>query len=147
MSDIIKNPFIIVGDIPEPYFCDRAAETLRIIRTITNKGNMVLMSPRRMGKSRLVKHVFKQPQIAEHYQTFYIDLLHTSSIREFAYTFGRTVFDQLKSRSEKMLHSLTLALKSIAGTFGFDPMTGLPTFTLEMGRIQSPEYAIQEITT
>ena len=145
MSDIIKNPFIIVGDIPEPYFCDREAETQRIIRTITNEGNMVLMSPRRMGKSRLVKHVFKQTQIAEHYQTFYIDLLHTSSIREFAYTFGRTVFDQLKSRSEKMLQSLTLALKSIAGTFGFDPLTGLPTFTLEMGRIQSPNIQYKKL--
>ena len=44
-----------------------------------------------------------------------------------------------------MLRSLSLALKSIAGTFGFDPLTGLPTFTLEMGRIQSPEYTIQEI--
>lgn len=145
MTDALKNPFVIIGDIPEPYFCDREAETQRIIRTITNEGNIVLMSPRRMGKSRLVKHVFKQPEIAKHYQTFYIDLLHTSSIREFAYTFGKTVFDQLKSRSEKMLQSLTQALKSIAGTFGFDPMTGLPTFTLEMGRIQSPEYTIQEI--
>lgn len=145
MTDALKNPFVIIGDIPEPYFCDRETETQRIIRTITNEGNIVLMSPRRMGKSRLVKHVFKQPEIAKHYQTFYIDLLHTSSIREFAYTFGKTVFDQLKSRSEKMLQSLTQALKSIAGTFGFDPMTGLPTFTLEMGRIQSPEYTIQEI--
>lgn len=145
MTDALKNPFVIIGDIPEPYFCDRETETQRIIRTITNEGNIVLMSPRRMGKSRLVKHVFKQPEIAKHYQTFYIDLLHTSSIREFAYTFGKTVFDQLKSRSEKMLQSLTQALKSIAGTFGFDPMTGLPTFTLEMGRIQFPEYTIQEI--
>ena len=145
MQETLNNPFVIIGDIPEPYFCDREAETQQIIRTLTNEGNIVLMSPRRMGKSRLVKHVFKQPQIAEHYQTFYIDLLHTSSVREFAYTFGKTVFDQLKSRSEKMLQSLTLALKSIAGTFGFDPLTGLPTFTLEMGRIQAPEYTIQEI--
>ena len=112
MIDILKNPFVIIGDIPEPYFCDREAETQKIIRTITNEGNIVLVSPRRMGKSRLVKHIFKQPEISEHYQTFYIDLLHTSSIREFAYTFGKTV---------------------------------LPTFTLEMGRIQSPEYTIQEV--
>lgn len=145
MTDILKNPFVIIGDIPEPYFCDREAETQKIIRTITNEGNTVLMSPRRMGKSRLVKHIFKQTEISEHYHTFYIDLLHTSSIREFAYTFGKTVFDQLKSRKEKMLQSLVLALKSIAGTFGFDPMTGLPTFTLEMGRIQSPEYTIREV--
>lgn len=145
MTNTLRNPFVIIGDIPEPYFCDRETETQRIIRTITNEGNIVLMSPRRMGKSRLVKHVFKQPQITEFYQTFYIDLLHTSSIREFAYTFGKTVFEQLKTRNEKLLQSLTLALKSVAGTFGFDPLTGLPTFTLEMGRIQSPEYTIHEI--
>lgn len=145
MQETLNNPFVIIGDIPEPYFCDREAETKQIIRTLTNEGNIVLMSPRRMGKSRLVKHVFKQQQISEHYQTFYIDLLHTSSIREFAYTFGKNVFDQIKSRGEKMLQSLTLALKSIAGTFGFDPLSGLPTFTLEMGKIQAPEYTIQEI--
>ena len=72
MQNTLNNPFVIIGDIPEPYFCDREVETKQIIRTITNEGNIVLMSPRRMGKSRLVKHVFKQPQIAEHYQTFYI---------------------------------------------------------------------------
>lgn len=145
MKEELKNPFVTIGDIPEPYFCDREKETERIIRTVTNEGNIVLMSPRRLGKSRLVKHVFKQPEITEQYQTFYIDLLHTSSIREFAYTFGKTVFDQLKTRNEKLLNSLVLALKSIAGTFGFDPITGLPTFTLEMGRIQNPEYTIGEI--
>ena len=59
-----------------------------------------------------LEEYFKQPEISEHYQTFYIDLLHTSSICEFAYTFGKTV---------------------------------LPTFTLEMGKIQSPEYTIQEV--
>ena len=52
MIDILKNPFVIIGDIPEPYFCDREDETQKIIRTITNEGNIVLMSPRRMGKSR-----------------------------------------------------------------------------------------------
>ena len=73
MQETLNNPFVIIGDIPEPYFCDREVETQQIIRTLTNEGNIVLMSPRRMGKSRLVKHVFKQPQISEHYQTFYID--------------------------------------------------------------------------
>lgn len=145
MKDKLRNPFVTIGDIPEPYFCDRKKETERVIRTLTNEGNIVLMSPRRLGKSRLVKHVFKQPQIAEHFETFYIDLLHTSSIRELAYTFGKTVFDQLKTRNEKLLQSLVLSLKSIAGTFGFDPVTGLPTFTLEMGRIQNPEYTISEV--
>lgn len=67
MQEELKNPFVIIGDIPEPYFCDREVETQRIIRTVTNEGNIVLMSPRRMGKSRLVKHVFKQPLMKEQY--------------------------------------------------------------------------------
>lgn len=140
-----KNPFVIIGDIPEEYFCDRKDETAHIIRTISNEGNLVLMSPRRMGKSKLVRHVFRQSEIVEDYYTFYIDLLHTSGIRDFTYTFGRAVFDQLKSRSEKMLLSLVTTLKSLNGTFGFDPVSSMPTFTLEMGKIQSPEFTLSEI--
>lgn len=140
-----KNPFVIIGDIPEEYFCDRKEETARIIRTISNEGNLVLMSPRRMGKSKLVRHVFLHKEITEEYYTFYIDLLHTSGIRDFTYSFGRAVFEQLKSKSEKLLLSLVTTLKSLNGTFGFDPVSSLPTFTLEMGKIQSPEFTLSEI--
>lgn len=50
MKDKLRNPFVTIGDIPEPYFCDRKKETERVIRTLTNEGNIVLMSPRRLGK-------------------------------------------------------------------------------------------------
>lgn len=145
MAIKINNPFFTIGDIPEEYFCDRDAETKKILRSVTNGSNLLIVSPRRMGKSKLILHAFKQGEIRNNYLTFYIDLLHTSSLREFTYTFGMAVFKKLSTVSQQALLSLVQSLKSIAGTFGFDAVTGLPTFTLERGRITQPEFTLSEI--
>lgn len=139
------NPFVITGNIPAEYFCDRREESARIVRTLTNQGNMLLMSSRRMGKSGLVKYCFELPIIKDNYYTFYVDILHTASLKEMVCTFGQQVFDTLKGRGEKTLRTLVQALKSLAGSFGYDPLTGGPTFQLEMGRLSQPEYTLKEI--
>lgn len=36
-------------------------------------------------------------------------------------------------------------IKSISGKFGFDPVTGFPTFNIELGDIERPEYTLDEI--
>ena len=54
----MKNPFIITGRIPEEYFCDRRLEIQKIIRGLTNGDNICLMSPRRMGKSKLIQFCY-----------------------------------------------------------------------------------------
>ena len=36
-------------------------------------------------------------------------------------------------------------IKSISGKFGFDPITNMPTFNLELGDIERPEYTLEEI--
>ncbi|MDO4497392.1 MAG: ATP-binding protein [Bacteroidales bacterium] len=145
MTTALKNPFVVIGDIPTEYFCDRVAETRQLVKTITNEGNVVLISPRRMGKSRLVKHCYKQSEIEGQYYLFYIDLLHTSSLRELTYTFGLEVFNTMKSQSQKAALSLVQALKSLAGTFGFDALSGMPTFTVEVGRLSAPDFTLSEI--
>ena len=32
----MENPFIITGNIPEKYFCDRREESKKVIRTLSN---------------------------------------------------------------------------------------------------------------
>lgn len=144
-TQLLKNPFVIIGNIPQEYFCDRREESARIVRTITNEGNLLLMSARRMGKSGLVRYCFELPEIKKSYYTFYIDILHTSSLREFVCTFGQQVFDNLRGTGDKALRGLIQTLKSLAGSFGYDPVTGSPTFQLEIGRISQPEYTLKEI--
>lgn len=141
----MENPFIITGGIPAKYFCDRRKESDMIVKTLSNGGNLCMISPRRMGKSKLVKFCYDQKELSENYYTFYIDILHTSSLREFTFVFGQEVFGVLHTKSQKMLSALIHGLKSINGRFGFDPATGSPTFSLSLGDIETPEFTLKEI--
>ena len=143
----MKNPFIITGKIPEEYFCDRREETQKMVRALTNGDNICLMSPRRMGKSKLIQFCYDRPELSEGYYTFYIDILHTSSLTEFTYVFGQKVFDTLRSNSEKMLRTFVQGLKSLNAKFGFDAGSNMPTFSVELGDIVRPEYTLNEIFT
>lgn len=141
----IMNPFIVTGRIAPEYFCDRVSESALLVKTLTNGNNMVVISPRRMGKTGLIQFCYDKPAISDNYYTFFIDILHTSSLREFTYLLGRTIYDTLLPRNRKMLNLFILTLKSITGKFGFDPVSNLPTFNIELGDIEQPEYTLEEI--
>jgi len=98
-----------------------------------------------MGKTGLIQLCYDKPEIKEHYYTFIIDILHTSSLREFTYLLGKEIYETLLPRSKKMALSFVQALKSINGKFGFDPMTNMPAFSIELGDIDRPEYTLEEI--
>lgn len=139
------NPFIVTGKIEPAYFCDRTEESARLIKSISNGNNMVIISPRRMGKTGLIQFCYENPEIRDNYYTFFIDILHTSSLREFTYLLGREIYEKLLSRSHKMVDLFMRTIKSISGKFGFDPMSGSPTFNVELGDIDRPEYTLEEI--
>lgn len=141
----VINPFVVTGKIAPEYFCDRVNESARLVKSITNGNNMVIISPRRMGKTGLILFCYDKPEIGEEYYTFFIDILHTSSIREFTYLLGREIYETLLPRSRKMVNLFIQTIKSISGNFGFDPVTNLPTFNVELGDIERPEYTLDEI--
>ena len=141
-----RNPFILGHKISRPYFCDRVYEEKTLISSILNGRNTVLISPRRMGKTSLVYvALHDSPEIETEYLTFFFDILQTNSLAEFTFLLGKAIFDRLRSKSESGLRKFLAALKSIKGTFGFDPMTGTPTFDLQIGDIHNPEFTIDEI--
>ena len=141
----VKNPFIVTGKIEPEYFCDRIRESARLVKSITNGNNMVVISPRRMGKTGLIRFCYDKPEIAGSYYTFFVDILHTSSLREFTYLLGKTIYDELLPRSRKMAMLFVQTIRSISGKFGFDPITDMPTFSVELGDIEKPEYTLDEI--
>ena len=42
MAKII-NPFIVTGKIAPEYFCDRVSESARLVKSITNGNNLVVI--------------------------------------------------------------------------------------------------------
>ena len=54
MAKKTVNPFVVSGKIAPEYFCDRVKESEQLIASIDNGRNLVLISPRRMGKTGLV---------------------------------------------------------------------------------------------
>lgn len=142
---MVSNPFILVGDIPAPYFCDRQQEIARLIKAVHGGENICMVSARRMGKSRLVKHCSALPEIADKYYFFYVDLLHTSSLRDFAFAFGRCVFDTLQSRGEKFVRQFLSAVQSLTVTMTVDPLSAMPQFGLALNPDAQLDYTFESI--
>lgn len=141
----LRNPFVVKGRIPVEYFCDRVAETEKLTREVTGGNDVVVMSSRRLGKTGLIQHSFDQPVISENYYTFFVDILETTSLRDFAYVLSRGVFETLKPLGRKFTDTFVQTLKSMQAGWGYDPSSGLPKFTFSLGAITEPEVTLGEI--
>ena len=64
MDIAVTNPFVVGRYISDKYFCDREQETDFLIKQIENGRNVALISPRRLGKTGLINHCFRQKQIS-----------------------------------------------------------------------------------
>ena len=89
----MKNPFVTSGYEGPEYFCDREEETAKLIRQLTNGNNVVLMSPRRMGKTGLLYHAFQQEEIANEYHTFIIDIYSTKNMNDLVAEIGKVILN------------------------------------------------------
>ena len=142
----MENPFIVTGNIKPEYFCDRVEESKRLVRSILSGGeNIVLISPRRLGKTGLINFCFEKPEVKEHITTIKVDILRTTTLQEFTYLLGRAVFRTLGSRSQKMMKNIIYTLLSIRGSFGYDPIQNTPTFDIKLGDITNPAYTLEEV--
>ncbi|MGN0224329.1 MAG: ATP-binding protein [Muribaculaceae bacterium] len=143
----ISNPFIVGKYVADEYFCDRRSETDFLIKQITNGRNVALISPRRMGKTELIHHLMRQPQIAEHYHTFFVDIYATSSLTEMVYLLGKAIYAKLASKPVQWLRSFFSAVTSLQPGFKVDAMSGEPTFDISLGDIKAPQITLAEIFT
>lgn len=145
MAKVLYNPFVIGHYVSDEYFCDRQKETEFLIKQMRNGRNVVLVSPRRIGKSDLIHHLFHQTEITQNYYTFFIDIYATSSLAELVWSLAKSVFETLKPRHRKFLEKFFEVISSLRMGFSLDPMTGEPSFDLSVGDIKSPQTSLEQI--
>jgi AAA+ ATPase superfamily predicted ATPase len=141
----IKNPFIVSGYVSAEYFCDREKEIAELTGSLLNGRNMVIVSPRRMGKSGLIEHCFSRNEIRREYYTFFIDIYATGTLKELVYILSKQIFDTLKPRGKKLVEQFFATITSLRPAFKLDPLTGQPVFDIGIGDIKRPIMSLEEI--
>ena len=139
-----ENPFVTNGYAGPEYFCDRVKETQMLVDFLTNGNNIALMSPRRLGKTDLIKHCFDQPAIKDKYYTFVIDIYATDSFHDFVNVFGKAILEELKPKGRKVWEGFLNVLSSIRSDITFD-INGNPVWGLGVGAMVPPQTTLDEI--
>lgn len=140
----INNPFVTNGYVSPEYFCDRVEETAFLLRMLTNENNIALISPRRIGKTDLIRHCFEQPEIKNNYYTFIIDIYATKSLQDFVNVLGKAILDSLKGQGRSAWELFLNIVLSLRSEISFD-INGNPVWGLGLGTMNNPAVTLDEI--
>lgn len=138
------NPFVTTGYAGPEYFCDRLKETEAIVNLLSNGNNIALMSPRRYGKTDLIRHSFNQNELKDKYYTFIIDIYATNSLSEMTDRMGKAILEELKPKGRKVWSKFINTVTSLRTGITYDA-AGVPSWSLEVGDIKNPATSLDEI--
>ena len=141
---LMENPFVTNGYAGPSYFCDRVQETADITSLLLNGNDIALISPRRYGKTDLLRHCFAQERFQRDAYTFIIDIYSTKSKSDLAQAMGRAILEVLKPKGRKTWEGFINLLQSVRAFFTFDS-NGDPVWSLGLGDLQNPDTTLDEI--
>lgn len=116
----IENPFVFGKAAEGAYFTDRTEDAKRLHANLTHGINTILISPRRWGKTSLVKKVIGEidrPDITP----VFIDIFQCKSEYEFYHAFASAIIKQTSSRLEEWVETAKSFLTNISPKFSFGP--------------------------
>lgn len=141
----LLNPFIYEGYEGSDYFCDRTEETEKVISNLKNGRNLTLVSPRKIGKTGLIKHTFqcikeKDPDAV----CIYADIFHTHDQHDLAQTLGKAIIQEQMVGSKTAINKVLSFFSMWRPVISLDPITGSPTVSVSIDRSQT-EHTIDSI--
>lgn len=127
----LSNPFISQGYESPDYFCDRQEETAMLMSHLRNGRNVTLISPRRIGKTGLIKNTFYH-LTADNKDVvcLYVDIYATKSLRDFVEQLGTTVINDLVRKNSSLKDKVLTFFASLRPVFSLDPLTGEPSVSI-----------------
>ena len=108
------------------YFCDRVTETADLRSLLGNENNLALISPRRLGKTELINHVFDCDEFRNDYYCFLVDVYASKSLSDFVNLLGKAVLDTLKPKGKAVWEVFLSAVNSLRAEISFD-INGQPS--------------------
>ena len=136
----IANPFVYQGYESPEYFFDRTVETENMISALNNGRNITLISPRKIGKTGLIHHVFHQLRSKEKDAIcIYIDIFSTKNQQEFIEMLARAIIEDALEREKSFACKVLDFFKALRPTLSPDLLTGAPTVSLTVVPVQAEQ--------
>ena len=119
----MEKPFVFGVATSGDNFTDREKETQRLLLNFAHGVNTVLISPRRWGKTSLVKKVAQLSQDSKR-KVVYIDIFSCRTENEFYRLFATSILKQTSSKWEEWIENTKQFLSHINPkiSIGADPM-------------------------
>ncbi|MGE0770450.1 MAG: ATP-binding protein [Cyclobacteriaceae bacterium] len=131
-----SNPFVVVGYQGPETFCDRDVETKTLQANIRNGRNTCLISPRRLGKTALIRHVFGQ---LSNHTCIYVDLNKCANLGDLLKVLGSALANipQKQSLLEK--------LSALRFSLDFDSMSGQYSVGFNLVKPEETKRSLSEL--
>lgn len=141
---IMKKSFIYGVAVEGNNFTDREKETRRLKQDFENGQNMILISPRRMGKTSLVRKVQTLVD-TKSIVTVYMDIYDCRNEYEFYNKFAASLMKQTAGKAEAVMKNIKEFLVRLSPTlsFGPDPNNELSVSLGITPKDYSPEEILQ----
>ena len=115
-----ENPFVFGKAVEGSYFTDRAKDAEHLEANLTHGINTILISPRRWGKTSLVKKVITNVTRPD-MKIVYVDVFSCKSEYDFYRQFAMAIIQQTSSRIEEWMTTAKNFLSKIITKVSFSP--------------------------
>jgi len=128
-----NNPFLYGKTASDLRFCNRKKEISELRRFLSSRSNVWLYSPRKFGKTSLVKKLFEILADEEKIKTIYIDIFDTASETDFAMMLAGAASNQIVGRAESALKAARRIFHYLVPVLTVDD-SGRPEITIGTSR-------------
>ena len=147
MKKRISNPFVTGGYLGPEYFCDRVEETEKLLKAISSKRNITLISLRRMGKTGLlkhVKHILESGSEGNKRAVIYVDLLPGRNANDMLNSISTALLNR-RNKEKNLTEKILSLLGSLRPRLSYDSLTGQPVLEVKTESASDIQFGIEHI--
>ncbi len=146
MSELKANPFKFGDPVAGAYYLPRPELTAMVRQFLENRIHIVLMGPRRFGKTSFVLNLLGSLE-KEHYTCLLVDIFNITSHKDFLHQLLRAIRkkETFKNKLKSWWEGISRFVPRI--TAELDPMTGNPSLGFTIGHLGEADVknAIQDL--
>ena len=116
----MKEPFVFGKAVSDEYFTDRKEETKKLKANFKYGINTIIISPRRYGKTSLVKKVINECD-DKNVKIVFLDIFSSRDPEEFCRIFADAIIKQTSSKLEEWIEDAKRFLSHLSPRFNISP--------------------------